>query len=118
MLARQPPPPAGHYHQLSFVSDLTFDNNTDMDAKLSGCLQAAVVGGDAVGGRACDYDTTPYECIGSLKVCLLDAIHTMYIKGLAVMPVGLRLLCAVLAVGTAAAPWTPCVQYHCQHRLV
>ncbi|RCV23448.1 hypothetical protein SETIT_5G006900v2 [Setaria italica] len=93
-----------HHHQLSFISNLTFDNSSDMETKLSGCLQWAAALQAAV---HVDYDASPCEHVVSLKLCLLDAIHAMYIKALAVMPRSPRLLRAVLVAGHCYGPMDP-----------
>ncbi|XP_072150411.1 uncharacterized protein [Setaria viridis] len=93
-----------HHHQLSFISNLTFDNSADMETKLSGCLQWAAALQAAV---HVDYDASPCERVVSLKLCLLDAIHAMYIKALAVMPRSPRLLRAVLVTGHCYGPMDP-----------
>ncbi|CAL4952571.1 unnamed protein product [Urochloa decumbens] len=87
-------------HQFSFIPDLT---SGDMEAKLSACLQAAA----PPPAVAVDYDASPCEHAVSLKLLLLDAVHAMYIKALAVMPKSPRLLRAVLVGGHCYGPMDP-----------
>ncbi|CAO2205039.1 unnamed protein product [Urochloa humidicola] len=87
----------------SFIPDLTFD---DMEARVSGCLHAAAPPPPAKAVPV-DYDASPCEHAVSLKLLLLDAIHAMYIKALAVMPKRTGLLRAVLVGGHCYGPMDP-----------
>ncbi|KAB8116879.1 hypothetical protein EE612_058274 [Oryza sativa] len=91
--------------QLQYISNLTFDDSSAMEMKLSKCSS---------GGCQLDYDfSSPCEYILSLKMCLLDAIHGFYIRALAVLPTGDdsmrlgRLLRALLVSGHCYGPLDP-----------
>ncbi|CAO2194341.1 unnamed protein product [Urochloa humidicola] len=91
----------------SFIPDLTL---ADMEAKLSHCLQEAALMAPPASAVAVDYDASPCAHAVSLKLSLLDAIHAMYIKVLAVMPkttMSPRLLHAVLIGGHCYGPMDP-----------
>ncbi|KAK3130126.1 hypothetical protein QOZ80_6BG0489290 [Eleusine coracana subsp. coracana] len=96
-------PPAQLIDQ-KYISDLTFDS-TSMEAKLSNCL--ADTGNPS---SAVDYDAFPCEHIVSLKMCLLDAIHAMYIKALAILPSSVGkspFIRAILVAGHCYGPLDP-----------
>ncbi|CAO2186339.1 unnamed protein product [Urochloa humidicola] len=98
--------------ELGYISGVTFDDSADMETRLAGCLQAAALMAPppSAVAVAVDYDASPCEHVVSLKLRLLDAIHALYIRALAVMPPGApsgRLLRAFLAAGHCYGPMDP-----------
>ncbi|RLN42725.1 uncharacterized protein C2845_PM01G39010 [Panicum miliaceum] len=98
-----------HPVPLAYISDLTFDS-TYMETKLSRCLMETTRGASGNPGPAVDYDAFQCELILSLKMCLLDAIHALYIKALAILPTCAgesRFLRALLVSGHCYGPMDP-----------
>ncbi|TVU22920.1 hypothetical protein EJB05_32641, partial [Eragrostis curvula] len=55
-----------------------------------------------------DYDASPCEYMVSLKMCLLDTIHNLYLKALATLPsISPRLLRSLLVAGHCYGPMDP-----------
>ncbi|GJN33914.1 hypothetical protein PR202_gb22544 [Eleusine coracana subsp. coracana] len=96
-----------HLIDQKYISDLTFDS-TSMEAKLSNCLADTISSGSPA--SAVDYDASTCEHIVSLKKCVLDAIHAMYIKALAILPSSVGkspFIRAILVAGHCYGPLDP-----------
>ncbi|RCV23446.1 hypothetical protein SETIT_5G006700v2 [Setaria italica] len=83
--------------QQNYISDLVFCCE-DMETKLSRCLEASALAASAMATEV-NYDVPPCEHIISVKMCLLDTIHALYIKALATLPSKPSLLRALLVAG-------------------
>ncbi|RLN19552.1 uncharacterized protein C2845_PM02G10950 [Panicum miliaceum] len=98
-----------HPVPLGYISELTVDSSY-METKLSRCLTETTRGAGGNLGPAVDYDAFQCEHILSLKMCLLDAIHALYIKALAILPTSAgesRFLRALLVSGHCYGPMDP-----------
>ncbi|KAF8672341.1 hypothetical protein HU200_049542 [Digitaria exilis] len=94
---------------LGYISDLTFDS-TYMTTKLSRCLTETTRRAGCNPGPTVDYDALKCEHIMSLKMCLVDAIHALYIKALAILPTSAgesRFLRALHVAGHCYGPMDP-----------
>lgn len=95
--------------QLGYMSDLTFDSPY-METKLSNFLVAAARMRSGRLYSTVDYDGIKCEHILSLKMCLLDSIHALYIKALTIVPISsgdFRFLRALLIAGHCYGPMDP-----------
>ncbi|CAD6235777.1 unnamed protein product [Miscanthus lutarioriparius] len=95
--------------QLGYMSDLTFDSPY-METKLSNFLVAAARMRSCRLYSTVDYDGIKCEHILSLKMCLLDSIHALYIKALTIVPISsgdFRFLRALLIAGHCYGPMDP-----------
>jgi hypothetical protein len=99
-----------HPVPLGYISDLTVDSSY-METKLSRCLTETTRGAGGNLGPAVDYDAFQWEHMMSLKMCLLDATHALYIKALAILPTSAGSPASFvpsLCLDIATAPWTLC----------